>query len=356
MAMAVLALHTSCKDDDFVEIDTLQVLGEEFYQGEVVNMGMAVQTSNPDNNYYEWQCEAGSFPSLQQGYPVIKWTAPMESGEFMIRCKVTCDGASQTRETKVKVTGLFFDRFAGATLSNWSTGGQLAAIHDGRLETNLSTANTLDSIGSVSRSITGIFPPFSATADVGIAGNSTFEPKYPVTQPPGYPLWDNYMSIGLSGGTPPVADAPTHYIQSLRVDWWPAAHMMNEVRYLSIDGDSAVIRSADFDARLALNVVRRPDATEGIPESQAEYMIFFRTDALKMQPDQTKNVGISIDEEYTIRIFMDKTEVYSFQTASFRALFGQAPFRINSYRYAYPARTMVYLDNLVVNNTAELMY
>ena len=41
--VAFVALMASC-DDDYVEIDSLQVFGEQFFAGETVNVGMSVRT------------------------------------------------------------------------------------------------------------------------------------------------------------------------------------------------------------------------------------------------------------------------------------------------------------------------
>lgn len=58
--VAFVALMASC-DDDYVEIDSLQVFGEEFFAGETVNVGMSVRMSDPDKADYYWECNGGNF-------------------------------------------------------------------------------------------------------------------------------------------------------------------------------------------------------------------------------------------------------------------------------------------------------
>ncbi len=348
----------SCKDDDFVEIDTLQIFGDEFYMGQVVNMGLAVKTSNPDDNYYLWWCEAGGFPETQQGYPVIKWTAPKQNGEFLIRCTVTCGEASETREAKVKVSGLFFDRFSGTALTNWTTTNQTTLLSNGRLITNIPSNRPNDSIGFVQKTlnVSNFFYPFSFTTEVGIVGeSSTFNPKYPVTTT--NPTWDNFMSVGVTGSTPSTTLAPTYYISEIMVDWWPTDHFLSQITYFDPSDDQTprTINASDFDARLSVLWTRRPDPVAGIPQQTGRFMLFFKSDAFKFGPDVTGNVGMSMNEN-AVRIYVDKTEVFSTSAVHTWSTQHNAPLQISTFKYAYPSQTMVYMDNLVVNNSAELLY
>ncbi|MCD8101522.1 MAG: hypothetical protein LUE26_02945 [Alistipes sp.] len=160
LSLFAVLLAAGC-DNETVKIDSLQILGDEFYQGQKVDMGMSVKTSDPDNTYYEWWCEAGSFPAAQQGYPVMKWTAPRENGEFLIRCTVKCGGTKETREALVKVNGVFFDRFSSnegnSTPSGWTATNQQARQRDGRFETHVLGNQPTDSLGWVTRDL-GIDP------------------------------------------------------------------------------------------------------------------------------------------------------------------------------------------------------
>jgi hypothetical protein len=192
---------------------------------------------------------------------------------------------------------------------------------------------------------------------VGIVGTgSTFNPVYPLTPKQPKPGWDNFMSIGFTGATPSLALAPEYYINEIRVDWWPTTHICNSVSYVGIDGNPAVINASDFDASLVAKITRRPDASAGIRQTTDILMVFFKTEAFKSAPDVTKNVAISIDGNYTIRVYVNKTEVYSFQTASLRQRYNNPILLVNGFKYAYPPSARVYMDNLVLNNAAEVMY
>ena len=67
LMVAFVALMASC-DDDYVEIDSLQVFGEEFFAGETVNVGMSVRMSDPDKADYYWECNGGTLFCLLYTY------------------------------------------------------------------------------------------------------------------------------------------------------------------------------------------------------------------------------------------------------------------------------------------------
>ena len=97
--VAFVALMASC-DDDYVEIDSLQVFGEEFFAGETVNVGMSVRMSDPDKADYYWECNGGTLLQ-RQGYTMNQWKAPRQSGRYTIKCTVTCGGAKETRQAEI---------------------------------------------------------------------------------------------------------------------------------------------------------------------------------------------------------------------------------------------------------------
>lgn len=366
LSLFAVLLAAGCSNET-VEIDTLQIFGDEFYQGQKVDMGMSVKTSDPDNTYYEWWCEAGSFPAAQQGYPVMKWTAPKENGEFLIRCTVKCGGTKETREALVKVNGVFFDRFSSnegnSTPSGWTATNQQARQRDGQFETHVLGNQPTDSLGWVTRDlgINPFQPPLSVTADVGISSSSVspFNPKFPTKSETLYS--DNFMGIGFTGRNPGEETAPTHYISELMVDWWPMDHYYDDVDYFA-PGDNTAgtprnILASDFDARLTVKVTRRSDPAAGIQQSTETFMVFFKSEAFKAGLDQTRNVGLSVESDYKVTVNVDGTDVFtSTALQDLKAAYNNAPLDVQSFKYIYSNLTMVYLDNLVVNDSAELLY
>jgi hypothetical protein len=411
MVFAALAICSCQKDKDFVHIDSLQVFGDEFYQGAVVNLAMSVHTSDPYARY-EWFCEAGTLRLSQQGYTVMKWTAPMVSGEYTVGCTVTSGGVSETRTAKIKVNGTFFDRIAGSTLTGWSKSSNTSAfvVSNGRasLQVNPTATSPTDSIGTVTRAmgVTDFYPPVSFDALMGIDGSNanTYSPKYPVTSVfpyaegtfvyspvdpslvvdttwkvvavPTIPApdvsrntaWDNFMGMGLTGKAPAVELAPTHYISEIRIDWWPiATHLQTPLGYYSISDDPTAaappssIAATDFNARVAFRWVRRQDTSDPmnlIPESSGWVMIPFQNAAFEQGVDVDKIVGIALTEDYTINVMVNKQIVHTTDgLKTWRNTWNPGClFSINEMKMLFPRGTRLYFDDMVANNSEEFMY
>jgi len=414
VVLAALVLLGSCsKDKDFVRIDSISVLGDEFPQGATVQLGMSAEVSDV-NARYDWFCDGGTILERQNGYVTMTWTAPMASGEYTVGCTVTVGSASETRTVKIRVTGLFFDRFVGAT-STWTKSGNSANLDvlEGRLTTAVTaTANApADSVAYATKALgkADFYPPVSVTARTGIMGGiqNPNTPKYPVTAPPyawetiqedlstdpptpvsrwtvgndvppdairsRVPGWDNPMGFGLTGDDPGVELASTHYISEVRLDWWPTTHMQSTLRYYSPtdepyfqeDGPAPVapvppstIAAADFNARVAIRWERRQSIAPAVQAYGGWIMIPFKHAAFEQGLDVDKVVGISVAEDYTISVVVDKETVYTTDGLKVwkSTWMPSALFKINEVKYQYPKRTRVYLDDVVANDKAEFMY
>lgn len=373
MAFTLLALG-SCKDEEWVRIDSLQVFGDEFYQGATVDLGMSVETSNPDVNYYEWFCEEGSLRLSQQGYTVMKWTAPKKSGNFTVGCTVHCGSKKETRYATIKVTGLFFDRFAGSTLTNWSNSASSPAKRGNRLETQVSPSNNLDSLGYVYKAIgaTDFYPPASVNASVGIIGGNTNvnNPKFPVSTPPpvsgGSGLisrdkWDNFMGFGMTGSDPGADISPTYWISEVRVDWWPYGSMQPIHTYCAPEDDpdlpaSRTIAAADFNARIAVKWTHRANIAGGVAAYDGWFMVYFKHAAFTHGLDVNKVVGVAVDEDYNVIVGVDGAQVFT--TDAIRKWTENQPdsyLKVNQVKYVYPNYTYVYMNYVTSDNSTDFL-
>ena len=280
-------------------------------------------------------------------------------------CTVHCHGKKETRTAVIKVNGIFFDRFAGSTLSGWSAAsGNSAVLRSGRLETQVSATNTTDSAGSVTKSfgVSAFFPPASITSSLGIVVGPTNAntPKFPVSS--ANPTWDNFLGFGLTGSDPGVDLSPTYYISEIRVDWWPTTHIQNTVTYYAPEDDPELpafrtINDTDFNARVAVRWTRRADIGAGIQAYSGWFMTFFDAPALTHDGDVNKVMGLAIDEDYKVFVYVGGTEVFSTTAIqTWQSTHADCPFQISQVKYLYPNYTRVYMNNVVGNNTTELLY
>ncbi|MBD8347568.1 hypothetical protein [Dysgonomonas sp. HGC4] len=103
-------LATSCSDDHYVEIDSLNTDGDEFYCNQKVKIWMAVRSDDLSEVDYQWSCEGGRL-TQPQGLDEMTWQAPNTPGTYTVSCTVSSGGKSQTRIHKMYVSSYFFEKF-----------------------------------------------------------------------------------------------------------------------------------------------------------------------------------------------------------------------------------------------------
>ena len=371
LAICSIAFFSACSDDDEVHIDSLQVFGEEFYYGETVNVGMSVSMSNPDDADFYWECDGGTFLQ-RQGYKLNQWKAPSKVGYYTIKCTVKCGSAKQTREAVIFVSGFFFENFNGkdgtnaAPTSGWAQSNTTMQIRNGRQELFVSTQGQASGEFRYNLGKSDLYPPFSFKSDIGIVGTSANNYN-PVDKTPWYPndsiLFafagkDNNCAYALSTNTPSASIAPTYFISELRLEWWPMNHVLSRVQYIPVgETEAKTFMATDFDAVLRFQWTRRANASEGIPQATGWYGIPFKTSALKYSwtddyilsndDSKRKTVGIAVDEDYTVRVLVNGTEIFKTdEIKNWRPGYGNAPIAVKEYKYIYPAKTRLFVDNV----------
>jgi len=333
------------------------VFGEEFYYSETVNVAMSVSTSDPDDVDYFWECDGGTFLQ-RQGYSLNQWKAPNKAGIYKIKCTVTCGSAKQTREAEINVSGFFFEKFDNSDGSNslptgWAQSNSATQTRNKRMELQVTTAGKEYGEFRYDFKKTEFFPPFSCKSDVGTVGGSSNanNPKYP-NAPEVFPFAgkDNNCAIVVTTNTPSMTAAPTFFISELRLEWWPDNHVLPELKYLAPGAtDTTTIASTDFDAMLRFRWTRRANVGEGIPQAQGWFAIPIKNSALKYGVDVNKNIGLAIDEDYVVTANVNGVEVLRTEAIkNWRPTAGDAPMVIKEFKYVFPAKTRVYIDNVYV--------
>lgn len=373
---SLFLLLFSCKDESFVKIDSLQVLGEEFYYGQTVNIAMSVKTSDPDNTTYFWECDGGTLLN-RQGYTLNQWKAPRVSGRYKVRCTVTCNDEKQTREAEIFVNGFFFQRFESGEGTNtlptgWGQDYSQPQIRNHRLE--LQVNNNAQSHGTARYAFgqSNMYPPFSVKADVGIVGETAasvnnFNPKYPNSDKSNpnsfasrFPNADNWCAIAITGNTL-SADTITHFINEVRVIFYPEAdHALPEMKFLKRDGDptnpadTIAIAKSDFDAIFTFQVTRKANIGAGIPQQQVTYGIPFKASSLIYGVEDPHTIGLSVDMDYNVSVAANGAVIFTTDAIktwreSFLNTEGRpsAAWAASQFRYYYPTATRVFLDNVI---------
>lgn len=359
LTLCLVGALAACSDKDYVEIDSLQVFGERFFQGETVNIGVSVSMSSPDDAEYYWSCDGGEMVH-RDGYVLNQWKAPRENGIYTIRCTVKCNGASATREAHVLVDGFFFETFGNTTVSvnnsNVDKGTSTGGI-DGRYE-GVAKSGKYDGIYFGKNLGDGtLYAPVSGEFECGIIGNTrtnTFKPLYPVgIDPPKFGNKDNQCAISIQGQATPSDNPSSYYINCVRVEWWPMEHLQPTIKYRTIDSPSADVTSnrEDFDAVVSFQWYQKANAELGIKQTNGWIKMPFKCPALRYDVDVTKRVGLAVDENNIVKFYVDGNEAYTWNgLATYCSEHENAPFRIQAFRYIFPGQTACYWDNVSFYN------
>lgn len=101
---------TGCGEDDYIQIDTLNADGNEFYCNQKVKVWLCLHSSDLWHTDYYWTCDGGSL-TQPQGLNEMTWKAPNVPGIYTITCTATIGDATETRSHKMYVSSYYFDKF-----------------------------------------------------------------------------------------------------------------------------------------------------------------------------------------------------------------------------------------------------
>jgi hypothetical protein len=220
IVMAVLFLAGCQKEDGFVKIDSVSKVGNEFFQGQKIQVWVAAEIGDLKNAKYFWECDGGSFSGPKNLFQNV-WVAPRKAGEYTVTCTVECNGESDTRSTKMTVGDYFFDKFSVAS-TNFSLSNFNATYSNGEVLLVGSKSNTR---GSFRREFgdTALFNPFTYKADVA------WRVKYKNATSSMYYRLQFNKPIRYNG------TKVKKYIREIRLEIWPTATGTNKNYSLSYE-------------------------------------------------------------------------------------------------------------------------
>jgi len=206
--LAVLFLAGCEKEDAFVRIDSVSKVGNEFFQGQKIQVWVAAEVGDLKDAKYTWECDGGAFSGPKNLFQNV-WVAPRKAGEYNITCTVECNGESDARSTKMVVGDYFFDKFSVAS-TNFSLSNFTATYPNGEVLLVGSRANTR---GSFRREFgdTALFNPFTYKADMA------WRDKYKNASSSMYYRMQINKPIRYDGSK------VKQYIREIRLELWPTA-------------------------------------------------------------------------------------------------------------------------------------
>ena len=74
-----------CGDEEYIRIESLSAMGDEFYCNQKVKLWMCVESSDLWHTDYEWGCDGGKL-TQPQGLDEMTWQAPNKPGTYKVWC------------------------------------------------------------------------------------------------------------------------------------------------------------------------------------------------------------------------------------------------------------------------------
>lgn len=317
--LAALFLAACEKEDLGVRIDSVSKVGNEFFQGQKIQVWVAAAVPDLANAKYTWECDGGSFSGPRNLFQNV-WVAPRQKGEYTVTCTVECNGEKDSRSTKMTVGDYFFDKFSVAS-TNFSLSNFNATYSNGEVLLVGSKSNTR---GSFRREFgdTALFNPFTYKADMA------WRVKYKNATS------SMYYRLQFNKPTRKDGSKVKQYIREIRLEMWPAATGTANNYSLSYE-----VFSSEFSMATWTTVVtgRKPEFVFADGSKAA--------DKRGMRP-----INISVDKDFKISVKLDGASVLESDAVKNWRSVNNIPDKLNlkSVYVEVYEQTNFYMDNVTL--------
>ena len=346
---------TGCSDDSFIEIDSLSSDGNEFFCNQKVKIWMNVHSSDLWHTNYEWSADGGTL-TQPQGLDEMTWKAPNVPGTYTIRCKVTVGNKTDIREKKMFVSSYFFEKFEK---SPYAFSGQSSTTLSLRTETVNGQTNgwlraNVNSSSEVNRYLNRSFgdpeltTPFSIRAKLGFESNApTLE-----TIKVGNKTGNTMLEYQLNCLKDPASE--TGFVNRISFFWYPT----NVTPGFPVvpEGATSPDGSTTYNSRVSIQ-------TRNVMGLTTTYDYYYTISKMSTFTNKNyKKVGMAIDENYHLHIFMEGEEVLTTPVISELRTLNQIQggIFIDNWRIVFPNvngganRPMLYFDDAYASTTELL--
>ncbi|WP_114781893.1 hypothetical protein [Botryobacter ruber] len=281
-------LFSGCQKEDFVEIDSLSAMGDEFFFGQKVKVWMAVKTSDLPAARYTWSCEGGRL-TQPQTLDENTWQAPRAAGTYKISCTVDVNGVKQTRTREMYVSSYFFEKFERTSQNSFTFNSSANSLKEGRLEVRVSSATATK--GYIQRAFgdADLKVPFSTQMESAIMSNFPANPITIGSSKAENTLWHEW----LLNRDPDKED--NLFIDNIRFEWYPVGRA---TAGLPVDPNGQPYNGH-------FRIQQRNVTTNGT----SLVNVYVNHPALNFALNQYKKVSMTLDANYTAHVYVDGTEV-----------------------------------------------
>lgn len=288
----------SCSDDDFIEIDTLNADGNEFFCNQKVKVWLCLNSSDLWHTDYEWTCDGGDL-TQPQGLNEMTWKAPSTPGEYTITCKAKIGGKSEVRSRKMYVSSYYFEKFEKSshslTLQSSNT-NSMKKEANGNQYLQIRVNSSSEVIRYVRRAFgdEALSTPLSTRMKIG------FESNMPNTQMIAVGTKTTESMLEYRWNLRSDATNNGAYINQIRLRWYPGN---------VIDGyptnEGVIEGTEDYNIQLIV----QHTAADGKKVTYNEYRHLNTMNIFKNK--EYKNVSMSVDANENLVVYVDGVEALS---------------------------------------------
>lgn len=286
----------SCDDNDSIHIESLSADGDEFFCNQKVKVWLCLNSSDLWHTDYKWTCDEGTL-TQPQGLNEMTWKAPNVPGTYIITCKASIGGKSETRTREMYVSSYFFEKFEKSSynltlqssntnsLKKESNGNQYLSIR-----ANISTAATR----YVRRSFgdSQLRTPFSTRMKLGFVSNMPKTRQTVVGTSSSLSMLEYRWELS--------SDASNNgaFISRIRLLWYPCPVTDG---YPTIDG----VVEGTPDYNLQISVIHT--SATGTTTTRNEYHNLNTMNTFSN--GVYKNVSMGVDENERLKVYMEGEEI-----------------------------------------------
>ena len=291
----------SCGEDDFLEIESLNANGDEFYCNQKVKVWMCVHSSDLWQTTYRWSCDRGTL-TQPQGLNEMTWKAPSTPGTYTITCEATVGGVTKVRSHKMYVSRYYFETFENTSHSlslQSSSSGSLKKNGDNQfLQVTVSSSAEVNRYIRRSFDDGNLFTPFSTLMELGFNKNIPTKQMLTVGKKTGQATWEYRWNLRAD------ASNKGSYLNQIRLVWFPA---VPKDGYPSVpDGNVTVEGSTDYNVLVSVQHT-------GSDGKKATYNEYHKLNTLNVftKTKVYKKVSMAVDENKRLLVYVDANEVLS---------------------------------------------
>jgi len=281
-------VFSACEKEEFVEIDSLSAMGDEFYYGQKVKVWMAVNTSDLSAARYTWTCEGGRL-TQPQSLDENTWEAPRAAGTYKITCTVDVNGTQKTRSREMVVSSYFFEKFDRSTQNSFTFNSSANVSREGRWEVRVSSATATRGYMQRAYADPELKVPFSTQLEAAWTTDFPANPVTIGTSTAQNTIWNEWTL----NRDPDKED--NLFIDNIRFEWYPVGRA---TLGLPIDPSGQPYNGY-------LRYVQRNVTTNGT----TTFNVYVNHPELTFAQNQFKKVSMSIDADYVVHIYVAGTEI-----------------------------------------------